>query len=74
MSLLSGLTPPPKHVCLVVKLANELSKEDKVILLEAVADLRWTPNALVGALADRGLKLSRTVIERHRKNLCGCNA
>jgi hypothetical protein len=57
-----------------MKSANELSKEDKVILLEAVADLRWTANALVVALGERGLKLSRTVIERHRKNLCGCNA
>jgi hypothetical protein len=57
-----------------MKLANELSKEDKVILLEAVVDLRWTTNALVSELASRGLKLSRTVIERHRKNLCGCNA
>jgi hypothetical protein len=55
-------------------LANELTKEDRAILLDAVVDLRWTANALVGALADRGLKLSRTVIERHRKNLCGCNA
>jgi hypothetical protein len=74
MSILSGLTPPPKHACLVKKLANELTKEDRAILLDAVVDLRWTANALVGALADRGLKLSRTVIERHRKNLCGCNA
>jgi hypothetical protein len=57
-----------------MKLANELSKEDKKILLEAVVDLRWSTNALVGALAERELKLSRTVIERHRKNLCGCNA
>jgi len=57
-----------------MKLANELSKEDKVILLEAVVDLRWTTNALVSELASRGLKLSRTVIERHRTTLCGCNA
>lgn len=74
MSILSGLTPPPKHTCLVMKLANELSKEDKAILLDAVVDPRWTPNALLTELANRGLKLSRTVIERHRKNLCGCNA
>jgi hypothetical protein len=57
-----------------MKLANELSKEDKAILLEAVVDIRWTPNALIVELSNRGLKLTRTVIERHRKKLCGCNA
>lgn len=74
MSILSGLTPPPKNPCAIAKLATGLSKEDKAILLEAAVDPRWSLLGLANELTARGLKINRASIERHRKNLCGCNA
>lgn len=74
MSLLKGMTPPIKvKVCTVAERANELSKEDKEILLNAVVDPAWSINALVAALAGRGVPLSRTVIEKHRGKRCSCS-
>lgn len=74
MSLLKGMTPPVKvRTCTVAERANELSKEDKEILLNAVADRAWSINALVAALGARGVTLSRTVIERHRGKRCPCS-
>lgn len=73
MSLLSGMTPPVKErSCFVATKAKELSKEDQAILLAAVKDPAWSIAALVEALNTRGVALSRTVIERHRKGKCGC--
>ena len=73
MSLLKGMTPPVKiKKCYVAETASTLSKEDAAILLEAIANPAWSINALVEALAARGVALSRTVIERHRKGKCRC--
>ena len=73
MSLLKGMTPPVKvKKCHVAETASNLSKEDGAILLEAIANPAWSINALVEALATRGVPLSRTVIERHRKGNCHC--
>lgn len=73
MSLLKGMTPPVKvKKCHVALTASNLSKEDATILFEVIADPAWSINALVEALAARGVPLSRTVIERHRKGKCLC--
>lgn len=73
MSLLKGMTPPVKvKKCHVAERASNLSKEDAAILLDAIANPAWSINALVEALATRGVPLSRTVIERHRKGKCHC--
>lgn len=73
MSLLTGLTPPSKiRGCFVANAAENLSAEDQKILYAAVSDPNWSLHALERALNDRGVKLSRTVIERHRKRLCNC--
>lgn len=73
MSLLKGMAPPVKvKKCHVAIKASTLSKEDSTILLEAIADPAWSINSLVEALAARGVTLSRTVIERHRKGKCPC--
>lgn len=74
MSILSGLTPPSRNQCFVVKHAEALSKEDRAILMAAVDDPRWSITALNAELGRRGLKISRAVLDRHRKRLCACNA
>lgn len=73
MSLLVGLTPPSKErICFVAKTAATLTDQDRKILLEAIANPAWSIAALVDALRTRGVNLSRTVIDRHRKGKCGC--
>lgn len=73
MSLLSGMTPPARvRKCRVAETAATLSKEDAEILQLAIDNPEWSVYALVDALAERGVPLSRTVIERHRKGKCAC--
>jgi hypothetical protein len=75
MSLLSGLTPPNKNPqCPVIRVADKLSKEDKQILLEALANPAWSLNALWKETYRRGLTLSRAAMSAHRANECACNA
>jgi hypothetical protein len=73
MSLLKGLTPP-SHIrkCFVAEKAAKLDKEDAKILFEAIADLAWGLQPLSTALAERGVELSRSTLERHRKGRCSC--
>lgn len=71
--MLEGLEPPVnKAVCKVERLAAELSQEDKEILESALADSRWTTNALVSALADRGFVVGDTALRKHRDGKCCC--
>ena len=74
MSLLKGMTPPI-HVrkCFVAEKAVTLAKEDAVILLNAVNDPAWSLQALSTALGERGVELSRSTLERHRKGRCSCS-
>jgi hypothetical protein len=74
MSLLKGLTPPV-HVrkCFVAEKAALLGKEDEKILLDACMDLAWGLQALSTALSERGVDLSRSTLERHRKGRCSCS-
>lgn len=74
MSLLKGMTPP-LHVrkCFVAEKAVTLAKEDAVILLNAVNDPAWSLQALSTALGERGVELSRSTLERHRKGRCSCS-
>ena len=73
MSLLKGMTPPV-HVrkCFVAEKAATLGKEDEKILLDAAVDLAWGLQALSTALSERGVELSRSTLERHRKGRCAC--
>lgn len=75
MSILSGLTPPLKlSACRLIRVAEELSKEDKEILLDAVKNPVWSASALSKELRVRGLVLSRAAIDGHRNSTCICNA
>lgn len=74
MSILKGLTPPSKtRPCHVAEVAKTLGKEDEAILMNAVKDPMWGIIPLSNALAQRGLTLSRTTLERHRKGICACS-
>lgn len=73
MSLLSDMKPPTrKRRCFVADTAAELKKEDAEILYAAIASPDWGLQALSTALSERGVQLSRSTLERHRKGLCGC--
>lgn len=73
MSLLNGLTPPNKvKKCFVAEKASTLTKEDKKILFDAIANPAWSLQALSTALGERGVELSRSTLERHRKGRCAC--
>jgi hypothetical protein len=73
MSILKGLAKPVKvKTCHVATKAAELGGEDAKILMNAVNDKNWGVYVLTMALAERGVTLSRTVIDRHRKGQCPC--
>jgi hypothetical protein len=74
MSILKGLAKPVKvKTCHVATKAAELGGEDAKILMNAVNDRNWGVYVLTVALAERGVTLSRTVIDRHRKGICPCS-
>jgi hypothetical protein len=71
--MLEGLEPKKSDaLCVVGKEAAKLDKEDLKIFLDAMADPRWTTNALSDALAERGFGARRNSIMRHRANKCSC--
>lgn len=73
MSLLKDMKPPVKvRVCFVAEKASTLTKEDKTILFDAIANPAWSLQALSTALNERGVELSRSTLERHRKGRCAC--
>lgn len=73
MSLLKDLKPPVKvRKCFVAEKAATLSKEDGKLLLQYTMDPMWGLQALSTALGERGVDLSRSTLERHRKGRCAC--
>lgn len=72
--MLEGLTPPARTKPCKVQLVSEtLDMNDRTILWEAIDDqLRWKPQMLAQALAQRGLDISRYHIEKHRAGTCPC--
>lgn len=73
MSLLKDMKPPVKvRKCYVAEKAASLSKEDGRLLLQYAIDPLWGLQALSTALSERGVELSRSTLERHRKGRCAC--
>lgn len=72
--MLEGIKPPQKEaVCyLMRKAASDLDSADLAILNEALADPRWSSNALGTALNDRGFKINKGAINEHRTKKCAC--
>lgn len=73
MSLLKDMKPPVKvRKCFVAEKAETLGKEDAKLLLQYAMDPVWGLQALSTALSERGVELSRSTLERHRKGRCAC--
>ena len=73
--MLEDLKPTSRiRTCKVRTLCEDLSESDQRILLDAVNDAEtWSINALVVALRDRGLTITRDTIDRHRRRVCSCS-
>lgn len=71
--MLEGLAPKEKEaLCYLMKKASELSSDDLKILMDALADPRWSSNALTTALRERGFVIHRGAVNMHRKKTCSC--
>lgn len=71
--MLEGLEPPSADMlCKVARQAADLSPEDYQILEQALEDKRWSTNALVIALNDRGFPIGDTALRKHRDKKCCC--
>ncbi len=71
--MLEGLTPPEKEqLCVLMRKAADLDPADTKILIDAVADPRWNGAALHRALEQRGFKVHKDAINKHRNKACGC--
>lgn len=70
---LQGMTPPVYvPSCKVRTVLESLSKEDRTILEEALANPAWKGLTLSENLLARGISLDGKLITRHRKKLCSC--
>lgn len=71
--MLEDLRIPSKtKPCLLARKAAELSDEDRKTLEEALADPRWSTNALRIALNERGFAIGDTGLRAHRTKDCSC--
>lgn len=73
MGLLDDLEPPTKkRICIVGRILEELDESDRETLQNALANDKWSTNALAKALNNRGLKLNRNSLHEHRTKACSC--
>lgn len=72
--MLEGLAPKEKEqICFLMnKAITQLDVKDLRILEEALKDPRWSESALAEELSQRGFKVSRAVIHKHKIGRCGC--
>lgn len=71
--MLEGLTPPNKEsLCAVMLRAADLEPADLKILLDALADARWSNLGLAEALTERKFIISESTIRKHRVGKCAC--
>jgi hypothetical protein len=71
--MLEGMTPPVKELlCAVMERAAELEPADLKILLDSLADKRWSNNALATELTARGFIISESTVRKHRNKVCAC--
>lgn len=71
--MLEDLRIPSKtKPCALARKAAELDDKDRKILEEALADPRWSTNALRIALNERGFVIGDTGLRAHRMKDCSC--
>jgi len=74
MGLLDGLTPITEiEPCKVGRTLMELNVHDRLILLDALDDERWTSRALANALKARGASLAVDTLKAPRSRTCRCS-
>lgn len=73
--MLENLQPPDhSRACRIGSILAELNETDQVILNDALNDqARWSSNALVTALKERGVQVSIHPIINHRRGICKCS-
>ena len=74
MGLLDGLTPIKDiEPCKVGRILMQLGVDDRLILLDALDDERWTSRALAHALKGRGVSVAVDTLKAHRSRTCRCS-
>jgi len=74
MGKLTGLTPgKPAEPCKVGRILLELDKDDAQVLLDAMANPKWTSRALGIALTERGINVTGDTIKTHTQKACRCS-
>lgn len=71
--MLEGLAPKSKEaICVLMSRATNLDPEDYQILIDAIADPKWSSNGLAVALRERGYKIHKNAVSDHRQKICAC--
>jgi hypothetical protein len=66
---------PPRtkrYKCQVERLLDRLEPKDKEILIDAIADPRWSSTALLIEIRARGLSIGQNHFYIHRRKECPC--
>ena len=61
-----------KYKCQVERLLDRLEPADREILVQAIADIRWTSTALLTEIRARGLTVGQNHFYAHRRKECPC--
>lgn len=61
-----------RYLCQVDRLLDKLEDKDRTILIEAIADPRWTTTALLTEIRARGLTVGQNHFYAHRRKECPC--
>lgn len=71
--MFEDLKPPTGNKpCVVVRKMQELSKEDREILIAALENPRWSTHALRRELVQRGFIIGDNGLRTHRNKECTC--
>jgi DNA-binding HxlR family transcriptional regulator len=71
--MLEGMEPQVKRPgCKVRSILESLEAKDKQILIQALADPKWTASSLSRELTKRGMAISEKPVMHHKRNECSC--
>jgi len=74
MGKLIGLNPDkPIEPCKVGRLLLELDEDDAQVLIDAMANPKWTSRALAKALTERGVNITGDTLKTHTTKACRCS-
>lgn len=72
--MLEGIQPRNKDgLCAVMtRAADQLDAADLAILMDAIADPKWSNLSLSETLTLRGFAIGESALRRHRSKVCAC--